>query len=219
MRAASPEIKALHLQALIQRYHLDILAVNETWLTDGNEERLVINGYQLSCANRKRLNDEGNVMKGGGVAIYVKEGIEIDEHETRDHATDTPFEYLKIRITQPLELYVICAYIKPKKSIWNTKKFFSYCINNRIHDNPFVAIGDFNVAANKYRSDIRTIEQNFHVTQLIHSRTFKSNENILDHIYVPETINIIDSGVREVDDNLSHHNLTYCKMRPTLPND
>jgi len=226
--------KALSLQALIQRYHLDILAVTETWLTESNETDAEIEGYQLWNANRKVLTvkkgktknsetaetDKKNrksVKRGGGVAIYVREGIEIDESETREHTADTPYEYLKIKITKPFELDVICVYVNYPQEIQKTTEFFSYCIENRNKNYPFVAIGDFNVPANEMKSDIQKIENGFKVNQLVHSRTFKLNGNILDHIYVPKTlktVKAVGNGVREVSDDLSDHNLISCMVRP-----
>jgi len=206
MRAAFPENKTNDLKALIQKYQLDILAVTETWLEDGYEWRVGIDGYQLLNENRQ------SGKRGGGVAIYLREGIEIDPSKTTKHAAKMPYECLWIKITKPIELYLACVYIYPKKSINNMNKFFSAAgkfIKKNCSEIPFVLIGDFNVDVQHDQELTQNIEQ---VDQLIHSRTFKLNERTLDHIYVSRMQNVVNSGVREVDDDLSDHNLIFCVL-------
>jgi len=200
---ASEENKANILKVLLQKHQLDILAVSETRLTDGYEWHAEINGYQFLNANRATKG-------GGGVAIYLREGIEIDPFETKMHAKYKLYECLLIKIVKPNTLYLLCVYIPPQATPCKKLTFLSQVFNffkKKSSDIPFVIIGDFNLAADE---EFNTeFVKSFKVKQLIDFPTY-IKENILDHIYIPDSLTYSD--VSQDPDAESDHYLILCKL-------
>lgn len=59
----------------MDRFGVDIMAINETWLRDGEEERApVVPGYRLRHTPRPASVRGG---RGGGVGFYIKRGINV----------------------------------------------------------------------------------------------------------------------------------------------
>jgi len=214
VKKASKENKANILKVLLQKHQLDILAVSETRLKDGYEWRVNINGYQFLNANRENVTtNKGGVecdKGGGGVAIYLREGIEIDPSETKMHAKYKPYECLLIKIVKPNTLYLLCVYIPPKATPCEKLTFLLKVLNffrKKSSDIPFVIIGDFNLAANKeFNTEFR---ESFQVKQLIDFPTH-IHGNTLDHIYIPDSLTYSD--VSHDCDSASDHYLILCKL-------
>ena len=62
------------LKITFENLNQHIITLSETWLTDiDNTDLLSIDGYSLIRLDRNRLNE--NITRGGGLAMYIKDGI------------------------------------------------------------------------------------------------------------------------------------------------
>ncbi|CAG9137995.1 unnamed protein product [Plutella xylostella] len=83
------------LIATVLRYDVDIMAINETWLREGETDRApVIPGYKL----RHTPRPPGKRMRGGGVGMYVKTGLKV-RFRTHPAAAGVEQMWLHIRST------------------------------------------------------------------------------------------------------------------------
>jgi len=67
-----------NLKLYISKTNVHVILVSETWLDEDLTDQMVhIPGYKLYRHDRKKLNDRGNDMRGGGVAVFVKCGLSV----------------------------------------------------------------------------------------------------------------------------------------------
>jgi len=204
--------KKRYVEHLLQKHQFEIFVVTETWLKDGEEGNVQIDGYRLLVANRKVLNEKRTAVKrGGGVAIYVMNYINIDIEQTKQHDLHTiGYEYLWIKLLAPVELGVLGTYIPPKSNKTMNQLFSEPFFKTKVAS---VTLGDFNVPANTEKQFIADIEGEFDLQQLITSVTYESSGNILDHIYIsktPKSFQVVDRGVIRVPETPSDHHGIYC---------
>jgi len=212
LKASTTKKGIRYVERLLQERQFDIFVVTETWLHDNiNLNCVRIEGYRLLNVNRPVGT------RGGGVAIYVRNGIDIDPEETEKSVILTAndiigYEYLRIKLIAPTQLGVSGAYI-PKTSEDAMTTFFNNMMPFFQRMTATVTLGDFNMPANTKQQFIADIEGNFNLKQLVDSPTFKRNRNILDHIYVSKTPNyfqVVSSGVIKDPNNPSDHHIIFC---------
>ena len=99
------------LHGLSQNF--DIIALSETWFsTSDNLNIFYLPAYQF--CHRDREN-----RRGGGVAIYVKNGIEFDVMESLSCAVDNLLECISINVcvSRKKSIIVTCIYGQPDSKI------------------------------------------------------------------------------------------------------
>ena len=102
------------------RYYLkeinhDIFSVSETWLTRTIPDSMVsINNYNLIRNDRHWVNPiSGEIKKGGGVAIYIKQGLTFSDENLRrfDQSTkDYESCWVKLLLNNQKNIIVGCVY-------------------------------------------------------------------------------------------------------------
>lgn len=127
----------------VTRFDLDLLAINETWLRAGEEDRApVIPGYRLrhiprSCDVRSR---------GGGVGFYVKQGLSL---RTWPHPVDPLHRSVEqMWVTKTLNgrtLAIGTAYRPPWMDVDLFFDAITDSINSFGHFDNLILLGDFNI--------------------------------------------------------------------------
>nr|GFB50161.1 hypothetical protein [Tanacetum cinerariifolium] len=134
--ARSLRAKMGELECLVARENIDIVGITETWWNAENQWDTVIPGYKLYRRDR-----EGRV--GGGVAIYVKEGLESTRVELEGES-DSSVESLWIRLLGSKSNVIVGACYrppdqKPEGDLEMRKQIREVSTRDRV-----VVMGDFN---------------------------------------------------------------------------
>ena len=89
----------------------DVITVEETWLSDILKPLVTLNGYTLVTKHKSKCKE------GGGLGIYVKEGIDFKERKDLScpKKFEVMFDYLFIEILQnsPLKNTIIGVIYRP----------------------------------------------------------------------------------------------------------
>ena len=111
-----------NLCAVVDNHNIDIITLSETHLTNSEPRDLYsIDGYELITLNRS----EG---KGGGVCIYIKEGI---NWERREDLESKNIENIWVEIFfKNSHSFLICCIYRPP----DTSKYLSKTFNNDFDD-------------------------------------------------------------------------------------
>ena len=179
--------KIEELELYIKEEELDIIAVTETWLT---EEILTseysVQGYTLIRRDRKDLLKS----KGGGVAFYVKDDINVLE---RDDIKEKHFpETLWCEIEVKSEKTVLgVLYRAPDCLTINNEAMYS--LINKVGKENVVIMGDFNFPELKWSARSNTLHEHPFITcindnfleQMVDKPT--RGENVLDLILCSDT--------------------------------
>ena len=134
--ARSLRAKMGELECLVARENIDIVGITETWWNAENQWDTAIPGYKLYRRDR-----EGRI--GGGVAIYVKEGIESSKIEI-EGGPDSTIESLWVKLPgQKNDVIVGVCYRPPDQTIEGDlemgKQFREVTKKDKV-----VIMGDFN---------------------------------------------------------------------------
>jgi len=196
--------KINNVEDLLRQHQFDIFVIIETWLKDGWEWRVEIEGYQLLVLNRTS-------KKGGGIAVYIREGIKFDPSKTRKSAQGLPFEYLWINVVEPVKVDVVSVYI-PKANKSHMEDLFARTFPLIRSDSNIVVVGDFNLPYSENQNYLAKVEKELQVKQIIELPTHMHG-NTLDHIYVDNTENafkVENHGV--IHNSQSDHYVTFCTL-------
>lgn len=124
----------------MQRFNADIVAINETWLREGQEERApVVPGYRFRNTPRPASMRRG---RGGGVGFYIKCGVRarLVSHPTAD------IEQMWLTVTLNGRKYIIGTAYRPN---WvNIDIFFDALTESVTSFTKFdniILMGDFNI--------------------------------------------------------------------------
>ena len=84
----------------IRHSEVGLYTVSETWLNEDIPDTIMgVHGYTLLRVDRNRLNLNGDSMEGGGVAVYIKDGITYTQTGLLEHCICTNnYEVLWVRI-------------------------------------------------------------------------------------------------------------------------
>ncbi|CAG9134521.1 unnamed protein product [Plutella xylostella] len=111
------------LIATVLRYDVDIMAINETWLREGEIDRApVIPGYKL----RHTPRPPGKRMRGGGVGMYVKTGLKVGGKSIMDTwEVKTPGSAGLLPAKNPLPIFGRCLDYQTKPDL----RIFGRCLD------------------------------------------------------------------------------------------
>ena len=197
--------KTEQLEHLLSDSNHDYLCLSETWLTPTTPSSVFsIPGYNVFRQDRKK-------GKGGGVMIYVKEGIQCNK-------MDLPCEDLEcvgisIILSPEMSYNVIVLYRPPNaKDVFfnNLSGVLKKCDGKEV-----VLMGDFNLnwLDKTRRKKLKDITTKFQLTQMIEkpTRITKSSKTILDLIFTNRVDRIIKTY--NLITGLSDHNLTLASRQ------
>ena len=167
----------------------DLVCLTETWLTPDTDTGLIkIDGF--CCVRSDRT-----VRRGGGSAIYVREGIPF---QTRDLSASLSREAegVLIELTSA-KVAFFCIYIPPSLSPASLSEIRDNIVNvaddflATDSNNTLIIAGDFNhFKTNRLCSDLDLID-------IVHQPT--RGNHILDHILIS----------RDLSDSYTEHSVTY----------
>lgn len=128
--------KSDNLELKISEYKADVVFLTETWL-DGKdvEDDYQIDGYELFVSNRRISNKQ----RGGGVAIYMKNKLNIIDSET--YCRDG-IESVKISIKLKKRIMNMYSVYKAIDNHENNENIIEYL--EKINGKNNVIVGDFN---------------------------------------------------------------------------
>lgn len=89
LNARSIKNKFLELEAIIKTGGYDIVGITETWLGDEDGEEYNIEGYNL-------IRKDRSSKRGGGVAVYVKENLNVQEVPQSDQCMSSEDIWIKV---------------------------------------------------------------------------------------------------------------------------
>ena len=124
----------------MDRHNVDIMAINETWLIDGEDGRApVVSGYFL----RHKPRPSGLRERGGGVGFYVRRGFSI---QTLSHPEILAVEQMWLSFKASGKIIIVGTAYKPPwlntrifvDALMETFSTFSY------YDH-IILLGDFNI--------------------------------------------------------------------------
>ncbi|PZC74075.1 hypothetical protein B5X24_HaOG208392 [Helicoverpa armigera] len=193
-------------------HSVDIMAINETWLRKGEEDRAPsLAGYKFKHTHVPRpVSTRGG--RGGGVAFYIKNGINARVKAHPEHPT---VEQLWLSLTiNKRKLLIGTAYRPP----WQDLELFLDAITASIsalapYDN-VILLGDLNVnLLNSNTSKSRQLMEffnNFDMTQVVTKATHFINDScsLIDIISTDVTTRNVE--VHHISE-LGHHSLITCE--------
>ena len=128
----------------------DIIAISETWQSDSNQVINFLTDYTPYSVNRTN-------HRGGGVAIYVKNGLSCKLVEKLSHSYENLFECVTIEINSKSKrsTLVSCIYRKPGTSIAEFSDIIEELFGNCKNKNMYLC-GDLNIDFLKYETHEHT---------------------------------------------------------------
>ena len=128
------------------KYHgFDIICITECWLTtDIDNSFIAIPGYNIFRKDRSSLNS--NKTTGGGVCIFVREGI-VSDRWTCHHSDQ--YEILWLSLSVGNKYLLVCSVYFPPDATYGRQleMHISHSINvfrDQNLSSPIVLCGDFN---------------------------------------------------------------------------
>jgi exonuclease III len=191
---------------------IDLITLSETHISSdetGREELFALSGYVFLKRNR----DYG---RGGGVSMYVKDGITFKRRSDLENSTAIKCLWIEIFLKSAKSFIVGCFYCPPETSKYHQSNF-----NDLLQDHlriiekenkETILMGDFNVNYNDTSSNtmFKTIVKLFGFKQLIKkcTRLTETSSTTIDLILSNAAQNI--SAVDVVATSLSDHDMVAC---------
>ena len=144
--------KDMVISDILHEQKLDLCVLTETWLKQGDEDRIWIescelnkNGYKLDIANRK-------YRTGGGLGLVYCDNLKV---KCVDKDTLRSFEYAKWSVASKSCSFTMIGIYHPPYSATNKTtntmfldEFIPWCANNVITDKNIIITGVFNIHVN-----------------------------------------------------------------------
>lgn len=201
----------------LERRSVDIMAINETWLREGEEQRAPSPpGYRLRHTPRP-LSVRS---RGGGVGFYIRTGISVRQVKP-PQATTSVVEQMWLSLTlNGVRIVIGTAYRPPWLSVDTFLDALTESVSSFSKCDHIVILGDFNINLLS-PSDPNTKKLNAflhysNLTQYVASPTHFTDhsETLID--LVCSTIKVSNLTVDIIPD-LSHHAFITCTVRLNKP--
>ena len=149
VRSIWGKFENLKMQILESQAH--IVTISETWLNKRFDSKLIdIPGYNLLRLDREWLDKNNNIKKGGGLGVYIKNGLDYNESLFRKNnisSSDIEMQWLEIKVKNMKKIILLNVY-RPPSGIY--KKFcdaiYESVSNAELKDNSDIFImGDMNI--------------------------------------------------------------------------
>ena len=173
----------------------DVINVVETWLNDLLEPLVKLHGYTFISKHKSQRRE------GGGVGIYIRDGIEYIERVDLDSpdGNDDLFtsKFIEIKQETPIKNAIVGVLYRPpgKNSITELNNYLDALLSKLNKENKSITIsGDTNINLLKYSEHKPTTD--YLDTLLSHgmipkitvpTRVTHSSATLIDHIFVNET--------------------------------
>ncbi|CAG9137745.1 unnamed protein product [Plutella xylostella] len=163
--------------AVMERYGADIVSINETWLSVGEDQRApVVSGYRLRHAPRLRV--PGQRQRGGGVGFYIRDGVNV---RVRSHPVAANIEQMWLTCTvNSVKLLVGTAYRPPWQNLNSFLDAITDTITSLAGYDKIILLGDFNVDIQNHDSYTQTFNEfvsSLSLNQLVTEPTHFANDD------------------------------------------
>ena len=195
--------KRKELELYLNEKSVDVMGISETWLNESiSYSEMSIEGYTLLRRDRNEVNKK----RGGGVALYLKDEINVIQREDIFEANFTESIWCTINCKGMKTLLGVC-YRPPDSLKVNDEALFS--LLNRVSCEKVIVMGDFNFpelswGENDFVSEshpfVECLNNNF-LTQLVDEPSrgknyldlvISSDENMVDSLSVGEPFETSD---------------------------
>lgn len=194
------------LKQLLCEKLIDICAVSETWLKniDSNKFSKIL-GY--TCVRNDRLN-----KRGGGVCLYIKNGIKYKVLDRSPGPFDNKPEFLITEInTGRAKILIAVVYRRPKGEGIKT-----FCDSLNVFTSRYddcIVCGDFNIDCNKSNVMTQKFIMRFNDLCLapipfVNTHVTVTSQTTIDYVFIPDQITNVSFGQIAFPD-LSLHDLLY----------
>ena len=206
--------KVEEIRFLLLNTGLDILCISETWLDEViSQGELHVDGYCLLRRDRNR--------HGGGVTIYVKNGM---DYTVRSDLNSDTVEciWIEINVNKGQPILVCCMYRPPSATNEYYGQMLDLCEQAMSQDKDMLIIGDLNynykIDESLNNNPLHYMENLFLLSQLVekHTRVTPSSSTLIDVILssIPEKHTHCDT----VKIALSDHYLIYTCIDVSIQN-
>ena len=202
----------------IKKLNFDVFMLSETWFNEMlSNQLLLIDGYDLIRLDRSwKKDNEPNIKRGGGVAIYIKSNhnystTELDEY----NISSNNIEILWITVSNPNQRKTVIGvvYRPPQSSIQLFTTTLTELVSkiNTGRNRDMFILGDFNInyatKGGQSRKQLKEFEALTNLNQLIQVPTrYSTNNSIIDLIFTNSS-NIMNCGT--LDLNLGDHEAIF----------
>lgn len=214
----------LNIQSLLPKFgtiktdllsgDLDVISFSETWLKNSIPDGLLhVSNYDLIRYDRKSLNDKGLIKTGGGLCVYIKNGINYDDESLNKlnlSNGDIEAQFIIIKGFNAKKIILINCYRPPSG---NAKSAIEHLLNalneiENILNYEIVLLGDMNLdclnAGSGSTALFSSICNEFQLKNVINLPTrFSENRQSCIDIILTNIHNIYKSGT--VNYNISDH--------------
>ena len=174
----------------------DLIAITETWLTDRADDRLLIfPNYSFIRRDRKHLNENDKIKKGGGILIYFKTILEPYITALDHNVNNKHIEELWIQCNRPghKKFTLGVVYRPPSGEVATCMKEIDtvlstvLCKGNPM-DKELYLLGDFNIDYSRgddaNKACLKVLENKYNMSQIIKvpTRITSTNKSIIDLI-------------------------------------
>jgi hypothetical protein len=207
-------------------FDFDVFGVTETWLQPSTPSvNYSLPGYQmLRCDRNSNASDADGEEGGGGVAIYIKDGIQFEQHSFVNQL-DPGIEAICVVLKLRGERLGLCVAYRPPnvRHTCLASLFHSLFVDLAVEVRSVICLGDMNVdlmskTSNVSRYYSRLLKES-NTTQIVNepTRVTATSATLLDHIVVDRSVEVKRNGVVDVSSIKDHrgisitdHKLTYC---------
>ena len=202
------------LRLLMADKNLDVLAINETRLSDLIDDSCIhIQGYDIVRRDRNR--------NGGGVCLYIRSSINF---KTRSNLMSDIYEAIVVEIFKPnSQPFCIVAVYRPPGT---EDEFFCYyedVIKSLDFENKeIIVIGDMNCnylaeSRNSELIHLTEISEVYQLTQIINkpTRITLTSKSLIDLIFTNQESRVVSHGV--IDCGINDHCLVYVVRKIAVP--
>ena len=214
--------KFLQIKQYLLDSNVSCLGLSETWLTENiPDNMLYIPGYHLIRLDRKWLNLQGQIKKGGGVCCFINTNLTFSTSDIAHlNCSTQDYEMLHVIIEQPFikKCILINVYRPPQGKIdnFNNKIIDNITyINNTYPNAEIILLGDFNLNVLDKNSDeakhVKWIEQATGLKQHITGVTRFSNTNSCIDLIFSNMDNNISTNILDV--NISDHQFIHLNRK------
>ena len=212
--------KAALIHDIIQNHSLDVLALTETWIVEGDPNAIKqdISPPGFGCIHSHRTGASYN-NRGGGLAVIYRDSLNAKQHKQISFSAKS-FEYQLVDLTRGRTRIVICNLYRPPSS--SSREFFEELSELLLivctqFGERLVITGDFNFpGVNETLIDdtLASLLTSLDLVQHVHEVTRRGRNgttgNLLDLIITVRTstllspISVYDAGM------ISDHRLLVC---------
>ncbi|KAK4813827.1 hypothetical protein QYF61_001831 [Mycteria americana] len=185
--------KQEELEAIVHQENYDMVAITETWWDDSHNWSAAMDGYKLFRRDRRG-------RRGGGVALYVREGLDSLELDDGDDRVECLWVRIRGKANKAVIVVGVCY--RPPNQDEETDELFYKQLGEASRSLALDLVGDFNLpdVCWKYntaerkppRRFLERVADNF-LTQLVREPTregapldllFTNREGLVSHVMV-----------------------------------